>query len=488
MTSEEFFGPSDAEREIERINRIAKRIFWKTPQEREIVLIVPPTVYPPKEDTDLMARTLHTLPNPQNKRMLEVGCGSGALSIFAAHLGYHITACDINPFAVAATRHAAQSNGIKAEIREGGPGPRSDGTIEQWSGGIAHDLIVWNLPYMDTTDVSEMLGPFEDAALIDTDETGLVHRLLTAVEHGRLLNTGGVILLLVSNKYHGKKARYQALKKGFAVRSISKHCFEDGECLEVLGLWKPYESSERIFETQVGSTNSDLLASNKPEGTFLHAEIQTDGHGRRGRTWSHESRAFAGSWVIHEHNEQPKPGQMQFKSGIALHEAICALTDHETKVILKWPNDLLLNTETGLRKAGGTLIESRSQSRNTRAVLGIGCNLTSDSHQKGEFEIATLDEIGIAISNKQFARVLHASVASMFEQKQGIPALSNNEIISLYTECFSKGFEALGAPFYRNEAMVFESLQNTGELLLKDMQNKTHVVDEGEHVKWSNYR
>ena len=76
----------------------------------------------------------------------------------------------------------------------------------------------------------------------------------------------------------------------------------------------------------------------------------------------------------------------------------------------------------------------------------------------------------------------------MFEQKQEIPALSNNEIISLYTECFAKGFEDLGAPFYRNEVMVFESLQNTGELLLKDLQNKTHVVDEGEYVKWSNYR
>ena len=141
MTSEEFFGPSDAEREIERINRIAKRIFWKTPQEREIVLIVPPTVYPPKEDTDLMARTLHTLPNPQNKRMLEVGCGSGALSLFAAHLGYHITACDINPFAVAATRHAAESNGIKADIREGGPAHEAMELLSSGRAGLRTTLL-----------------------------------------------------------------------------------------------------------------------------------------------------------------------------------------------------------------------------------------------------------------------------------------------------------------------------------------------------------
>ena len=91
MSGEEFFGPGDAEREIERVNRDARRIYWNTPQNRKIELIIPPTVYPPKEDTDLMAKALHSFPNPHNKCFLEIGCGSGALSIFAAHLGFHVT-------------------------------------------------------------------------------------------------------------------------------------------------------------------------------------------------------------------------------------------------------------------------------------------------------------------------------------------------------------------------------------------------------------
>ena len=488
MSGGEFFGPGDAEREIERVNRDARQIFWNTPQNRKIELIIPPTVYPPKEDTDLMAKALHSFPNPHNKRFLEIGCGSGTLSIFAAHLGFHVTSCDINPFAVAATRHAAECNGVQACVLEGGPGPESDGGIEQWSGGSSHDVIVWNLPYLSPIPNSEFLGPFEEAALLDTDEKGLVHRLLNAVKNGEILKPGGIIFLLVSDKFRGKKVRLQALANGFAVRPVSKHLFEDGECIEVIGVWKPFESNESIFEDEIGSTNSELLASSKPTGTFLFTGRQTDGHGRRGRAWSHESRAFAGSWVVNEQGIQTNPGVLQAKGGIALYEAICALSEQEDKVILKWPNDVLLNLENGLRKTGGVLVESRSQGKETRVVLGIGCNLSSDSHRKAEYEIASLDELGGQITNDQFVRTIHASVASMFEKRTEVKDQTNNEIISRFTEYFSNSMKALGIPFYRNEKMRFSSIENSGEIRLKDEKNKKYIVGEGEDVSWSNYR
>ena len=66
-------------------------------------VIVPHSVYPPREDTDLMAKRIISLGSGQGKNFLEIGSGSGALSILASSLGYNVHCCDINPFAVSAT-------------------------------------------------------------------------------------------------------------------------------------------------------------------------------------------------------------------------------------------------------------------------------------------------------------------------------------------------------------------------------------------------
>ena len=96
------------------------------------------------------------------------------------------------------------ANGVEACVLEGGPGPESDGGIEQWSGGSSHDVIVWNLPYLSPVPNSEFLGPFEEAALLDTDEKGLVHRLLNAVKKGEILKPGGIIFFLFRTNLEGK--------------------------------------------------------------------------------------------------------------------------------------------------------------------------------------------------------------------------------------------------------------------------------------------
>lgn len=48
--------------------------------------------------------------------LLEIGCGSGLLSLTAARLGAVVTARDINPAAVAATRENARANGLAVDV------------------------------------------------------------------------------------------------------------------------------------------------------------------------------------------------------------------------------------------------------------------------------------------------------------------------------------------------------------------------------------
>ncbi|WP_276968596.1 methyltransferase domain-containing protein, partial [Metallibacterium scheffleri] len=51
-----------------------------------------PGVYPPSEDTYLLLESL-----TPGKKVLEIGCGSGLLSVYCAALGSEVTAVDINP-------------------------------------------------------------------------------------------------------------------------------------------------------------------------------------------------------------------------------------------------------------------------------------------------------------------------------------------------------------------------------------------------------
>lgn len=487
MADEEYFGSEDAEQEIERLNRVAEHRIWTTPQNRQILLTIPPTVYPPREDTDLLANVLHNYHQPNGKNLLEIGCGSGALSLFSAQIGFSVTACDINPFAVASSRNSSLKNDIQITVNEGGPGPLIDGDVKQWAGDKSHDVIIWNLPYLVPVKDSPHLGPLEEAALLDTDQKGLVSRLLNHLKTTAILAEGGTVFLLVSQNEKSKRIRTTCIGEGFAIRSVSVRRLEDGECLEVFALWRPFEHQAKMFEAEIDSTNTFLLESEHSVGSFLQAGRQRAGHGRRGRPWSHEDTAFAGSWVLHDSSSISSPGLLQLQGGLALHEAIHSSVPENESVVLKWPNDALLSVHGELRKVGGVLVESSSRGKVTRAILGIGCNIASKELRKNEYSIATLDEINKGISLPDFERSIQASVASWFEQKAGVENVKKKAFLTQYSAVLESSLKLLGKPFYRGKEMNFSTIGMEGKMTLLEEPKKSHIIEDGEHVDWSNY-
>lgn len=106
-----------------------------------VSLNVPESVYEPREDSLLLAAALEKiLENKNNKTFLEIGCGSGLLSIIAAKHGYEVLAADINPAAVECTKRNAELNGVKVEPMQ------SD--LFQNIPIKKFDLIVFNPPYL----------------------------------------------------------------------------------------------------------------------------------------------------------------------------------------------------------------------------------------------------------------------------------------------------------------------------------------------------
>ena len=130
-------GPDPPERDL---TGPTKRISFGLEGGGDWELLVPQTVYPQREDTLLLAQALSTIQR-ESGLALEIGCGSGAISIVLASLGWNVEACDVNPIAVAAARGNAHTTGLSdmISISEGGVGEPG------WNLPEGTDLVVWNL-------------------------------------------------------------------------------------------------------------------------------------------------------------------------------------------------------------------------------------------------------------------------------------------------------------------------------------------------------
>jgi len=93
-------------------------------------------VYEPAEDSWLMVNHLPKISNT----VLEVGCGTGLISIHLSKSGAKVTAVDVNPKAVEATKFNAERNNTIIEVIE-------SNIFDNLSGRKFH-TIVCNPPYL----------------------------------------------------------------------------------------------------------------------------------------------------------------------------------------------------------------------------------------------------------------------------------------------------------------------------------------------------
>ena len=476
MSGRETFDAAHAEAEIERLQRAATAVEWKAPSGELFSMLIPPTVYPPREDTDLMASVLTPQCLPPKTQWLEIGCGSGALSLHAARLGCKVTACDINPLAVACTRAHFAQNGLGANILEGGPGPSEDGFSSQWGGDQTYDVVVWNTPYLGADALlGGMLGPMEEAALTDTDQVGLFTRMAHLIATTPLLSKHGRAYLTVSSKGVGKNACELAWAQGVAARCITTKLFEDGEQLSVIAMWNPYPDAPLLHRPVTTSTNDDVVALAGMEGGTVRADVQTTGRGRRGRLWKSYSGAFMGSWLIHSGQGWQHETVDQLRVGEALVRLIRTMSGRGNEdVCLKWPNDLFARSTDGvLKKAGGILFEAVSQGDTHHVILGLGLNI-----ETGGDTYASLHELGLETTASNLHPIVHAMVASLFQQIEHLPKVTPSDHVQKEV---MHGISLLGPLVYRNQKVLVETVHPSGSLSL---EGRDEPVDEPDDVRW----
>ena len=145
-------------------------------------------VYRPAEDTFLIMDNII----PGN-RVLEIGCGTGIISIYCARMGRTVTCCDISQKALECTEKNAIRNRVSLTILNSSLFSNIDGKF---------DTIIFNPPYLPVEDRIEgaeqwnggpdgfsVIGPFLDKADMFLDTAGSIYIIISSLTEIDALKT-----------------------------------------------------------------------------------------------------------------------------------------------------------------------------------------------------------------------------------------------------------------------------------------------------------
>jgi BirA family biotin operon repressor/biotin-[acetyl-CoA-carboxylase] ligase len=175
-----------------------------------------------------------------------------------------------------------------------------------------------------------------------------------------------------------------------------------------------------VFD-EIDSTNAFLLReaaageTAAKSGRACIAEIQTQGRGRRGRTWYSApgaSLAFSMLWRFEQ--------RLDFLAGLSLAAGIAVVRVLRKlgadEIRLKWPNDVLHRH----RKLAGILVETQGGgSGPSVAVVGIGVNLQLPQDVRDRIDQAVTDvasAVPVLPARSEVAALLLGELASVLDQ------------------------------------------------------------------------
>jgi release factor glutamine methyltransferase len=174
-----------------------------------------PDVYPPSDDSILLIESLDV---KQGEKILEVGCGSGIVSIHCALNGCAVTSGDINPKAVELTRRNFEANHLSSDVVETDVYSAIEGRF---------DTIVFNLPYLPVDEEGLLAKAWSGGP----DGLGPLPKLLEeASEH---LNKGGRVVVVVSSLMDGAALHELLDQYDYRVIGESRMFFEKLSVVEI---------------------------------------------------------------------------------------------------------------------------------------------------------------------------------------------------------------------------------------------------------------
>ncbi len=216
-----------------------------------------------------------------------------------------------------------------------------------------------------------------------------------------------------------------------------------------------------IAHDTIGSTNAEALGlarAGERGLLWVTAKRQTAGRGRRGRTWVSEPGNLYASLLLTDPAAPERFPELSFVAALALHDAIGGrIPGLASRVVLKWPNDLLIDRN----KFAGILVEGEG----TSVSIGIGVNCVH--HPAGtEYPATDLAVAGVrATPESLFGPLTAAMTARLADWNRG------SGFAAIRAGWLARA-AGLGKPIRvkAGEAEVsgqFETIDETGRLVLR---------------------
>ena len=370
-------------------------------------VISPQTVYPPREDSLLLCRVISEFTPIPGMKALEIGCGSGIVTMVLATLGWEVSACDLNPFAVSATRGNMENNGI----------PGSDRIIESGVGEnlVVPDgtrLVVWNLPYLERMDEDDEFEKIEEIAWSEIPGKGWGGELLNFLDSQQNVNEL-LALMVMKTEPEGKSKVVDWERKGWTSRALGSERFGE-EKIEVVAFWKTGAGHTPTIIDTCSSTMEEVMEKSDGDWARVMSKTQTNGRGRKKSQWISEEGGVFATWKLgSDLIEEVSPGIIQTSIGAVVSTVL--------EAEMKWPNDIL--NRKG-EKMGGVLVES-SNDHGSGVRIGIGVNRFGFSLE-GKIRACGWEETLGDVDAKEVFKKIDRGISSIFE-KTGILPLPRKE-------------------------------------------------------------
>jgi BirA family biotin operon repressor/biotin-[acetyl-CoA-carboxylase] ligase len=231
-----------------------------------------------------------------------------------------------------------------------------------------------------------------------------------------------------------------------------------------------------------GSTSDDAARAARegdPGGLWIVAGEQTAGRGRHGRHWTSPQGNLYASLLLIDPCEAALAPQLGFIAGLALHEAVEAVTGvGAPRLALKWPNDLLVDGA----KVSGLLLDGHRVGR-LAVVIGMGVNVAI-APTDTPYPAVALQSLKPGVSREDVFAALSSSfartVSAWSASRRTNPADAFRAVRSLWLErAAGLGQEvALRLPSGERRG-IFEGLDSLGRLQLKTSTGM-ELIDAGD--------
>lgn len=241
----------------------------------------------------------------------------------------------------------------------------------------------------------------------------------------------------------------------------------------------------------IGSTSTEAINRAKAGEAgrlWVAAKAQTAGHGRRGRSWETPSGNLAASLLVATSSGQNNSAKLGFAAGLALEAAIRACApgvllrlaldqaeSAETRLRLKWPNDLLIDGA----KAAGILLEAVTLPDGvSRVVIGFGVNVLH-APTGLPYPATSLADCGAQVT----AETLFEALAEAWVEQEAV--WDDGRGFALVRDRWLERAAGLGAPVavqvggqvFRG---LFETIDEDGRLIVRAADGSAQPITAGD--------